>query len=945
MSPHYNANTKSCGVKFSRATTAAVNKYGLEKLTKQFHRGILCTLPGVGGKVAMELTNYLKGRWHPLYDLNDLIKGHLSSDHLKALLEWEVAGVDMTHCLDPAKLICSLHPHKSASALLRCYVNRANAIVRSTLRRGQQGAREDIRWPEFSIEKAQNDPYAYLRKNWGMCLGDTDHLALEEGWWGYESHARCCAFVCEGLEFFLKNDGHTMCATDALTQWCLEKMGRVSIPFVQAQLMRMVQNEQLVGLRERKPRNAEHRIEELAEKLPKALAYRPVLEQEKSVAIAVLDLTSTIPITLEAADNENLKAMLLMEETRAQPDDAQWRAILGLYHSSFALLQGPAGTGKTAMVLTTLVHLLRYQRPTTTCSETNSSKNAEDSVQRDGSTEEDCEEGREGALPCILGAAPTHTAVKRIREEMGEGLLDDCRTLASWLSCWGSCEHQCALAKKAMKHPSVTVIVDESSMVDLSMWDDFFKVLQELRSDDRQIRCILAGDYQQLPPVGSGAVFEDLCKSGAAPTFCLEKVYRQEARSILQTAELYTSKCPTPYWTMRNGIVSPILPHNDATVHVTKIPAASAMHYTKDQTSRQVGLTELLHALQQQEASLRMAGYGREQIQLITFTNEMCYVLQSLWDTNATDEAERLLSSADAAAAFKWKTGARCRFKKNSKSLFKNNDTGVIVEPLSEIERDLGCKGQVCVQWTAEDGAEKERTYTEWEPTDSPVKHIEPGCTKWDFRAMVHKSAIGTFEVRTIHSVQGAGFDVVMYILTYPSIHLTANGHYTAVTRARKHLCLMGDLQAFCNASARLPSRRRTLLPSLLAAIQQKPLEDLDSDIHLPARELHSAVCKAHDARRKPLPKSVRLSIWNTYIGEDVREGACYVCGTRLKLEYMHAAHVIAVATGGSNLVSNLRPCCSVCNLSMGTRNLDDFRAEFYSNHPPHISPQRKVVS
>jgi hypothetical protein len=36
--------------------------------------------------------------------------------------------------------------------------------------------------------------------------------------------------------------------------------------------------------------------------------------------------------------------------------------------------------------------------------------------------------------------------------------------------------------------------------------------------------------------------------------------------------------------------------------------------------------------------------------------------------------------------------------------------------------------------------------------------------------------------------------------------------------------------------------------------------------------------------------------------------------------------HVIAEANGGVIHVDNLRPICSICNQSMGTENMDDFR-------------------
>jgi hypothetical protein len=82
--------------------------------------------------------------------------------------------------------------------------------------------------------------------------------------------------------------------------------------------------------------------------------------------------------------------------------------------------------------------------------------------------------------------------------------------------------------------------------------------------------------------------------------------------------------------------------------------------------------------------------------------------------------------------------------------------------------------------------------------------------------------------------------------------------------------------------------------------------------------------------RRRNIPKSVKINMWNRYIGDDKRIGSCSVCGEPVRMEHCHAAHVVAVAVGGSNRVDNLRPAHALCNMSMGTENLDVYRAMYY---------------
>ena len=57
--------------------------------------------------------------------------------------------------------------------------------------------------------------------------------------------------------------------------------------------------------------------------------------------------------------------------------------------------------------------------------------------------------------------------------------------------------------------PADVVVVDETSMVDLALFD---ALLAALRPD---ARLVLLGDADQLPSVGAGAVFGDLCAAGA----------------------------------------------------------------------------------------------------------------------------------------------------------------------------------------------------------------------------------------------------------------------------------------------------------------------------------------------------------------------------------------------------------------------------------------------
>lgn len=808
--------------------------------------------------------------------------------------------------------------------LLGRYVAKAHEKARRAVERKKSDDEgvdvDDVSWPVFSRNEARQDPYDYLRNEWGLRLADVDQLAIANDWWHKASDNRIDAYLQEGIVTLIKNDGHTVCKTSDLLEWCmLELRHTVSMFHLRKRILAMLDGESFTGLYAYPAEN-----QEAKSRCPEALAYAPVYQIERNIAFAVNELRSVVPPvhqeeqmpgTVEPTPLFRNKLTEGFLEKAILPDDVQWGAIFGMYNSGLSVLQGPAGTGKTAVVLSTLVRLIRLTLPDA-C---NSCDSEDDRVDDDTNTT---------PPQLIIGTAPTHNAVQRLNQEIGS-CLDDCKTLSSLLYMRERSWKKCKLANMVQGHSTVTVIVDESSMVDIYLWGDLFHVLHELTLEGRCVRCILAGDHQQLPPVGTGAVFEDLCKSNAVSVFRLEKIYRQEAESILKVAELYTSKCPTMYWTMRKGFVCPILKQRDEHVTLMSVDSAAATCTEKDGERRRRALENLLSALKKLELVLSGEGYDRSRIQLVTFTNEACYVLQSLWETGSTNDAVALIDGSPhkLPERFNWKIGAKTRFKKNSVHFFKNNDDGIIVEAASEKEMELGREGCLCVKWEAIDPVDASAC----EPEESPVKHFEEGKSG-EFRFMVTPATICPSEARTIHSTQGAGFDVIIYVLLRPSVLLTANGHYTAITRARKRVCLLGDLAAFSNTAARSSSVRRTLLPSILAAVQRKPPVTIEAKIQLLASELENVLDSARTKSnsRKQIGKAVRYNVWNEYIGEDKRDGPCSVCKRTIKLEYMHVAHVIAVANGGTNHYTNLRPCCHLCNLSMGTRNLEEFRREHF---------------
>jgi 5-methylcytosine-specific restriction endonuclease McrA len=99
---------------------------------------------------------------------------------------------------------------------------------------------------------------------------------------------------------------------------------------------------------------------------------------------------------------------------------------------------------------------------------------------------------------------------------------------------------------------------------------------------------------------------------------------------------------------------------------------------------------------------------------------------------------------------------------------------------------------------------------------------------------------------------------------------------------------------------------------------------------------------KTHKSKtRKKIPKAVRKAAWNKYIDNKKLYGLCYVgCGNEIQIDNFELGHVIAFSKGGEDILDNLRPICLLCNRSMGTQNLEEFRT-LYGFDKSNISKLR----
>ncbi len=122
----------------------------------------------------------------------------------------------------------------------------------------------------------------------------------------------------------------------------------------------------------------------------------------------------------------------------------------------------------------------------------------------------------------IFLGAPTGRAAKRMSETTGF----EARTIHRMLELNGGAEGNVGFERNE-KNPLETdvIIIDEMSMVDISLMHALLKAVAA------GTRLILVGDVNQLPSVGPGSVLKDMIESGQFHVVRLNKIFRQAAQS------------------------------------------------------------------------------------------------------------------------------------------------------------------------------------------------------------------------------------------------------------------------------------------------------------------------------------------------------------------------------------------------------------------------------
>ncbi len=348
----------------------------------------------------------------------------------------------------------------------------------------------------------------------------------------------------------------------------------------------------------------------------------------------------------------------------------------------------------------------------------------------------------------ILLGAPTGKASRRMAETTG---MDNAQTLHSLLGLHG----EDAGWQMSRELDADFLIVDECSMMDMWLAYQMFSQLKP------ETKVLLVGDADQLESVGPGSVFRELIACGLVPVTVLDQIFRQkEGSRIAYNAKLINAgKCD--------------------------------LYYGQDFTF--IDAEDQAHAAQLTQNVYREAvrHSGINQVQILSpfrsrgdaSSNALNEVIQAEVHPHSPNQPELVLGGRT------YRLGDRVMQSKNDYDLQLTDNEG---KPVA-VGVFNGEVGTVCA--------------------------IQPDGIRVDFDGRFTNyplESLGELELAyatTIHKAQGSEYDtVIIPLLTAHKVLLSRNLFYTAVTRAKRRVVLVGHRKALYMAISKNSSGRRNTL-------------------------------------------------------------------------------------------------------------------------------------
>ena len=343
----------------------------------------------------------------------------------------------------------------------------------------------------------------------------------------------------------------------------------------------------------------------------------------------------------------------------------------------------------------------------------------------------------------IALAAPTGREAKRMSEATGF----EARTIHRLLEIGYSGDDSEPFFQRNADNPidADVIIIDEMSMVDILIMNHLLKAIPP------GARLILAGDADQLPSVGAGSVLEDIISCGVIKTVRLTEIFRQAGESMITVnahrinrgeAPILNARDKDFFFLPRAGLDSIVRTVVDLCCR--RLPDTYGMDPLKD--------IQVLSATRKGPAGV----------------------------ANLNQELQRALNPADKRKAEKtsrgyiFREGDRVMQIRNNYTLRWERPDNRNIDGTGVFNGDMGIILKIDDEASILEVLFDDDRLVEYDY--SILDEIEPA-----FAITIHKS-------------QGSEFPaVIIPIFAGPPVLMTRNLLYTAVTRAKSMVVLVGD--------------------------------------------------------------------------------------------------------------------------------------------------------
>ena len=327
------------------------------------------------------------------------------------------------------------------------------------------------------------------------------------------------------------------------------------------------------------------------------------------------------------------------------------------------------------------------------------------------------------------------------------------------------------------------IFVDEASMVDAQL---FSRWLAAVRTE---ASIVIMGDPEQLPSVDAGAVLRDLvlAKSALVPTFSLTKSHRMDPRDpdgahVLQTARA-----------VRSGVDRCVF--RSAAAEAYAIGSGGAYFLSVDaDDALQALVTRFAEKHFSYDVFVPLArGLAWDEVQI---PDAVRAALTRLAAVRLLAAVHPTVTSLDAFLAARY-ARQLARLGLSTRGLILPGEPVMVVQ--NDYDEDLW-NGDSGVLWRSATG-ELHVTFARG--------GSEAARTK-SYASIAH--ILQRAYVMTVHKAQGSEHDEIMLVLpSRPSALLTREVLYTAITRARKSVAVVGR-EAFLESALRQTGTRDTRL-------------------------------------------------------------------------------------------------------------------------------------